>query len=746
MKRLACLFALLPVALTLAACKKVPASEPPAMGDGEPETDEPEAQQAPKVDPPEQFVLTDEYACRIESGQVHCWGGSAPLPGGDETEADDHQMPIDGVTAIAIDDYRFCALNDQGAQCWGHNIDGDVPPLTEYPGDAPRIETLETPDRPVAMSAFTESGVCVLGRGGDLRCWAELELTENESVDVDYTLYASSYDMATDARMVEMGPGYACWVAIDGTVSCGGLDPIHEDDPMAAWEQCLDDVYEYGCDEYDDDEYCGDGDYSSEEECDDLEIETVSELWASPSKVEGVEGAVEVATGMSFACARLGAGGVQCWGRGENGELGTGQVEESEEPIAEPLDVKGINDAISLAAGESHACVVRRDGTLWCWGDNRMGQLGEGERALEPRRVEGLQDLASVTIQTDLTCGIGKDGSTTCFGSDGSGRVRGKRKKPRRHQLAKKGVTDVRLASSLTCLYSGKKQIGCVGKQSYTDRRPIHQRSKLSKLERGKLVDSTLYGCGLTDKQEVRCWEGLSQMQKGGPSRLVAKDVVGFSHSGKRGCAVTQGGEVTCWWQNASSGPLIVENVPGVRGAIDTASTPSSTCVLMGNGDARCFPIDRPFSELDGALSVSKLTGLKDGIAIDSTNTEFCAVTKGNKVQCWPAAAIKSPPLEHDVDATALSMASGYSCALETSGTVACWGRNYYGNVAPEQDDVTITAPTRIPNLSDVVAIETSPSHACARTKSGAVECWGRDFEGELGRQPDRFVWPPAPL
>ena len=118
--------------------------------------------------------------------------------------------------------------------------------------------------------------------------------------------------------------------------------------------------------------------------------------------------------GAGHACVLHFSGTVSCWGSGWDGQLGQGDTTSRLLPVA----VRGITDAVALAAGAEHTCVVHSDRGVSCWGANRLGRLGDGtnERALLPRRITALADVATLAAGQSSTCAVHIDGSLSCWG------------------------------------------------------------------------------------------------------------------------------------------------------------------------------------------------------------------------------------------------------------------------------------------------------------------------------------------
>jgi hypothetical protein len=88
-----------------------------------------------------------------------------------------------------------------------------------------------------------------------------------------------------------------------------------------------------------------------------------------------VMGWATTAAGFYHRCATRTDDTVWCWGTNFNGQLGDGTTTGR----AMPTQAGTATTWASIAAGGSHTCATRRDGTLWCWGWYREGQLGTGD-------------------------------------------------------------------------------------------------------------------------------------------------------------------------------------------------------------------------------------------------------------------------------------------------------------------------------------------------------------------------------
>jgi alpha-tubulin suppressor-like RCC1 family protein len=90
-------------------------------------------------------------------------------------------------------------------------------------------------------------------------------------------------------------------------------------------------------------------------------------------------------------------GTVWAVGGNEHGQLGNGK--QSTDLTVEPIQVEGLQDMISVAAGDDHSLALRKDGTVWAWGSNKYGQLGIDSigNQLKPVQVKGFTNIVTIS-------------------------------------------------------------------------------------------------------------------------------------------------------------------------------------------------------------------------------------------------------------------------------------------------------------------------------------------------------------
>ena len=131
---------------------------------------------------------------------------------------------------------------------------------------------------------------------------------------------------------------------------------------------------------------------------------------------------VELAGGGEHTCALLGGGTVWCWGENGKGQLGNGTNIDSLKPV--PVLLTGTVTAI--AAGDEFTCAAVASGGVKCWGENGRGQLGDGtttDRSLPVVAVGLAQPAPSLAAGKEHTCASFANGSLVCWGENGAGQL-----------------------------------------------------------------------------------------------------------------------------------------------------------------------------------------------------------------------------------------------------------------------------------------------------------------------------------
>jgi alpha-tubulin suppressor-like RCC1 family protein len=145
----------------------------------------------------------------------------------------------------------------------------------------------------------------------------------------------------------------------------------------------------------------------------------------SSSKRSGVplENVSQITVMNDHKCVLKNDGTIWCWDFNDDGELGDGTAVNRANPVQEST---AATDWAYVSAGNDHTCAVKTGGTLYCWGKNTDGQLGlgsSGADVLNPTQVGTDTDWASVSAMGSHTCAIKTGGTLYCWGQNGYGEI-----------------------------------------------------------------------------------------------------------------------------------------------------------------------------------------------------------------------------------------------------------------------------------------------------------------------------------
>jgi len=141
-------------------------------------------------------------------------------------------------------------------------------------------------------------------------------------------------------------------------------------------------------------------------------------------------------------------GMIWAWGSNQYGQLGATTTETCRYNYpcsTTPLQVSGLTDVTSISAGRDHTIAIKNDGTLWAWGLNSSGQLGNGTRtnSTTPLQVSGLTDVISISAGRNHTLALKANGTVWAWGSNGYGQLGDGTKNDRSTPVQVSGFTDV---------------------------------------------------------------------------------------------------------------------------------------------------------------------------------------------------------------------------------------------------------------------------------------------------------------
>jgi hypothetical protein len=336
-----------------------------------------------------------------------------------------------------------------------------------------------------------------------------------------------------------------------------------------------------------------------------------------------------------------------------------------------------------VAAGQGHSCALSHLGTVWCWGADIYGQLGNGgtTRSNTPVPVVGLPSGAPFAVTAIVagqyhSCALTRLGAVMCWGYDangelGDGRVETQSSSP---------VPVVGLSSGVVALSAGGYDT-----------------------------------CVITNAGVDLCWGAASGATTPTRPNGLSGYILGIAAGSYHFCALTSAGGNLCWGStidgelgnpnaNSTITPYPVLNPAG------TGNLPAMYEISAGY-DITCA------RDLDANVYCWGAGPLGDGVTVQS----------GLPVQVLASAGV---PL-HGVEIATGNQDACALAGLGPSASMVCWGENTWGQLGIGSNSEAYFATTVMGISGGVIGFSMGEDHTCAASLPGSVWCWG--LAGSVG-------------
>ncbi len=327
--------------------------------------------------------------------------------------------------------------------------------------------------------------------------------------------------------------------------------------------------------------------------------------------------AKQISAGDLFTCAVTLNDTVVCWGLNKFGQLGNGSKVLN---TSVPVHVKGLTNVESVSAGVSHACAIKKDKTLWCWGFNNYGQLSVGSNKGSPIPVNiPSMKVNQVGIGNSHTCALNTTGSVYCWGDNSYGQLGTDTKvlkNSHKPVLASSGIEQIALGPQHSCAIQSSNGVSCWGRNQYGQlgngsKDDTHITYKWKNLALPTFIDAGyLNTCAIKSNSSLYCWGsnihgklGVGSTKAGEVlthvlATAVPTDVTDVSIGRHHVCVKTKKNKFHCWGSNKDGqvgfNPQFIHKkeflFPLAMGSGKQISTRNShTCAIMDDKTVKCW-------------------------------------------------------------------------------------------------------------------------------------------------------------
>ncbi len=342
--------------------------------------------------PAAQVAAGGNFSCALTWGrEVLCWGNNTNGQLGDGSLASrNFPAPVhlgQPASWVVAGSRHACAQLDSGTvKCWGLNADGQLGNGTTVDRSSP-VPVAGLTDV-IALTAGAHH-TCALVFGGAVKCWGDNsggQLGDGTTTDRNVPGWVAGLSSAVS--VVDAGGLHTCATLSVGGAVCWGSNSRGQ---------------------------LGDGSGVDS---------------TTPIAVSGLSGYLtSITAGDLHTCANRTSGPPLCWGANGHGQVGDGTTVDRATPVAVSALSSG---AFDIVAGARHTCALTTNFGISCWGENTLGQLGDGSTADRHTPVavcadaacsSPLYDIFSADGGGDHTCAMAITGGPWCWGQNAGGQL-----------------------------------------------------------------------------------------------------------------------------------------------------------------------------------------------------------------------------------------------------------------------------------------------------------------------------------
>ena len=477
----------------------------------------------------------------------------------------------------------------------------------------------------------------------------------------------------------------------------------------------------------------------------------------TPTRVIGLDQISSLSIGGGHVLALKRDGSVWSWGLNTHGQLGTGGTNESH--IAQP--VTGLPKVSSIFASPgASSYALGEDGSLWAWGSNSSGQLGDGSGVSQviPVRVKPGIAFQSLAVSNAYAVGLETDGVLSTWGDDSDGQLGVGTAVYQRTPIATPHASLTQLNPGYWQSYifdTGENVLGFGATQPWSGGLPLVSTPTIQLGLSGFNHISIVPNLALALKPDGTLWaagqNGYGQLGDGTTiSSTKFQQVPGFT--GGIACraswdgwsmALRSDGTVWTWGYggagNLGDGTSTNRTTPAavpISNVIAIANGPLLAVALKADGTVWWWGYSYPrrittptqISGLDNIVSIAVCWDCVVALKGDGTVWAFGRISESGGSVTYSTSTL----IQGFSSITAIDAGSGHVMGLRSDGTLWTFGDNTSGQlgIGGTQSQFTFAVP--VPGVNGITLIGAGLWHNLA-WGSGTLYSWGKDTCGQLG-------------